>query len=187
MRSVAVFVAATCALVSACAGTATQPGIGFVAGQGVADVAPEDRLAAPQFSGETLSGEQLSLSQLPGPVVVNFWASWCGPCAEEAGDLQAIHELYGDYGVHVVGVDIKDTVVNARSFHRDHGITYPSIHDEAATIAAEFGGIGPAALPTTILLDAEHRVAAQLFGAVTAAELSVRLNALLREAGLETP
>lgn len=94
----------------------------------------------------------------------------------------AIAEQYGPQGVHVVGVNVKDqSVANAKSFERDHGITYPSWHDEAAVIAASFGGIGPAALPSTILLDADHRVAVRLFGAVTARQLAPHLEGLLAE------
>jgi thiol-disulfide isomerase/thioredoxin len=156
---------------------------GFVAGSGASVFAPEDRKPAPTVRADTLAGDELALEELDGLVVVNFWASWCGPCAQEAPHLEAIAQEYADRGVHMVGVNVKDRPANARSFERDFGITYPSWYDEGAVIAASFGGIGPAALPSTILLDAEHRVAARFFGAVTAATLSRHLEGLLAEAG----
>jgi thiol-disulfide isomerase/thioredoxin len=114
-------------------------------------------------------------------VVLNFWASWCGPCAQEAPHLAAIAEEYADDGVHVVGVNVRDTVTNATSFEREYRIAYPSWQDESAQIASQFGALGPAGLPSTVLLDRNHRVASRLFGAVTARELAPRLNALLDE------
>jgi hypothetical protein len=74
---------------------------------------------------------------------------------------------------------VKDDVANARTFERDFGITYPSWQDPAAAIAASFGGIGPAALPSTILLDRDHRVAVRLFGAVSGARLAPYLEELV--------
>lgn len=153
----------------------------YVEGAGSVVFAIDEREPAPAVSGVTLQGEELDLADLDGPVLVNFWASWCGPCVREAPHLAAIADQYADEGVHVVGVNVKDSVTNALSFERDHDIAYPSWHDEAAAIAASFGGIGPAALPSTIVLDAEHRVAVRLFGAVTARQLAPYLEELLGE------
>jgi thiol-disulfide isomerase/thioredoxin len=173
-----------CLLLAACTATSTEalPGGAFVEGAGASFVPPAERSPAPAVSGTTLDGEELALADLPGPVVVNFWASWCGPCVQEAPDLAAVHEQYGDRGVSVIGVNIRDAVTNARRFEADLGVPYPSWHDEAATIAASFGGVGPGAVPTTILLDAEHRVAARLFGAVTFPQVRGYLDRLLDEA-----
>ncbi len=167
-------------LVAACStGTVTDPDAEFVPGDGTSLYAPADREPAPPVVGRTLEGRRLALADLDGPVVVNFWASWCGPCAEEAPHLAAIAREYRDRGVHVVGVNVKDQPANARSFERDFAVPYPSWYDEAATIAASFGGVGPGALPTTIVLDRRHRVAARMFGAVSAAELGIHLEQLL--------
>lgn len=168
--------------VAACAGGRQEASPGqFVGGTGLVAFDPEDREPAPAVSGTTIDGEELTLAELDGPVLVNFWASWCGPCAREAPHLAAIHEQYADRGLHVLGVNVKDRPANARTFERDHGISYPSLYDESASIAASFGGIGPGALPSTLLLDAEHRVAVRLFGAVTAMQLAPHLEALLEE------
>lgn len=152
----------------------------FVAADGTADFAAGEREAAPDVSGPTLDGQVLSLAELPGPVVVNFWASWCGPCAAEAPHLAALDEQYGDQ-VSVVGVNVRDTPANAQAFEREYGISYPSWDDESAQIASQFGALGPAGLPSTVVLDADKQVAARMFGAVTARQLAPRLEALLAE------
>jgi thiol-disulfide isomerase/thioredoxin len=164
-------------------GTASEDGSGFVSADGSTDFAAGARQPAPAITGTTLDGETLALDDLDGPVVVNFWASWCGPCASEAPHLASIAEVYGDRGVSVVGVNVRDTPANARSFEREHEIRYPSWDDQSAQIASQFGALGPAGLPSTVLLDRGHRVASRLFGAVTARQLAPRLDGLLAEAG----
>jgi thiol-disulfide isomerase/thioredoxin len=145
---------------------------------------PGDREPAPPVVGETLDGAELALADLDGgPVLVNFWASWCGPCIDEAPELRDLHDAYAAEGVHVVGVNVRDRATNAQRFERDFAIPYPSWQDPAAEIAAQFGGIGPAALPTTIILDDEHRVAVRLFGSVTFTQLREHVDALLAERG----
>ena len=172
------------ALSAACSGTAQgASGGGFIAGDGSAAVIPvEQRQPAPAVSAPTLDGEMLDLEQMPGPVVVNFWASWCGPCAKEAPALRNVANAY-EGRVTFVGVNVKDQPPAARSFEQDFGVQYPSWDDEAAAIAASFGGIGPAALPSTIVLDDQHRVAVRLFGAVTEPQLAGHLDRILAEAG----
>ena len=170
-------------LAAACSGSAEPGGEeDFVAGDGTTAVIPvAEREAAPHVNGTTLDGEPLALADLEGPVVVNFWASWCGPCAKEAPALRNVAQAY-DGDVEFVGVNVKDRPAAALNFERDFKVGYPSWDDEAAAIAASFGGIGPAALPSTIVLDAEHRVAARLFGAVDEAKLSGELDRVLDEA-----
>ncbi len=159
-----------------------NPGGGAINIDTVPLIAAADRDDAPDVCGETLAGEDLCLADLAGtPVLVNFWASWCGPCAREIPELVAVDADYGEE-LALVGVNVQDTVVNARSFERDQGVTYPSFHDEGAVIAAAFGGIAPEALPSTILLDADHRVAVRLFGAVNRSQLQPYLDALVEGA-----
>ncbi|MGH8931542.1 MAG: TlpA family protein disulfide reductase, partial [Egibacteraceae bacterium] len=151
---------------AACSSSSGTTELGYIPGQGQAFIEPAEREQAPVVSGETLDGEPLALSDYAGmPVVLNFWASWCGPCATEAPLIQAVSQEYAGR-VQVIGVDIQDRVANANTFERDLGITYPSLFDPSVRIAAQFRGIAPQALPATLVLDAQHRVAVQHFGAV---------------------
>ena len=184
MRRVLIAAAVTVAALAlgACqGGSATETGAGFVSGSGTVDLEPDEREPAPEVAGETLDGEPLNLDDLDGLVVLNFWASWCGPCAAEAPDLIATHERYADRGVHLVGVNVRDSRANAQSFERDFEKPYPSLYDEDSSIAASFGGIGASALPTTLVLDEDHQVAARLFGRVTDTQLASRIDRLLDE------
>ncbi len=169
-------------LLSACGGAASgDTGAGFVSGSGTVDFEPDEREPAPDVTAVTLEEDELALADLDGVVVLNFWASWCGPCAAEAPDLVATHERYAGESVEMLGVNVRDSQTNARTFERDFEIPYPSWHDEDSSIASRFGGIGPSALPTTIILDKEHRVASRLFGAVTFEQLTSRIDAILEE------
>lgn len=136
------------------------------------------REAAPDVCGEDLDGAPVCLADFAGtPVLVNFWASWCGPCAREIPELVDVAEQY-DGDLQVLGVNVQDTLTNARSFERDQAVTYPSLFDPGAEIASRFEGIAPQALPSTILVDADQRVAVRLFGAVSRAQLQPYLEAL---------
>lgn len=144
-------------------------------------VPADDRQAAPDIVAETVEGDQLALADLDGPTVVNFWGSWCGPCAKEAPHLANLHEFYRDQGVSFVGVNVRDNRAEAQRFAEEVGKPYPSWFDQPGEIAAAFDGVGPAAMPSTLLLDDQHRVAARFFGAVTYAQVQQRLEPLLAE------
>ncbi len=156
-----------------------NPGGGAINFETVPLIAADDRDPAPQVCGQTVDGADLCLADFSGmPVLVNFWGSWCGPCAREIPELVAVADEYSDR-LQLIGVNEQDTLVNARSFERDQSVNYPSWFDDTAEIAAAFGGIAPEALPSTILLDREHRVAVRLFGAVSRAQLQPYLDALV--------
>lgn len=170
------------ALAGCLGGTTRQPtGDRWVEGAGEAAYTPDERSAAPAVTGETLEGSPLTLGDVDGPAVVNFWASWCGPCAREAAALRGVHADYAERGVGFVGVNVADDRTSAQAFQRDHRLPFPSWYDEAGVVAADFGDVGPAALPSTVLLDSDHRVAARLFGAATEAQLADHLDRLLAE------
>ncbi|HET7929120.1 MAG TPA: TlpA disulfide reductase family protein, partial [Actinomycetota bacterium] len=104
--------------------------------------------ASPEF---TLADYQHALGRLQGtPVVVNVWASWCGPCREEAPLLAAAHRTYGDR-VRFIGVDILDERGSARDFMRQYGWTYPSVYDPSGAIRDGLGLLGQ---PVTLFYDA---------------------------------
>lgn len=166
-----VLLVAVCALAVACSSDSES-----------GEVVPvEDRRPAPDIVAETLEGNELALADLEGPTVMNFWGSWCGPCAQEAPHLANLHDFYADQGVSFVGVNVRDDRQAAQRFVNEVGKPYPSWFDPPGEIAAELGGVGPSAMPSTLLLDAEHRVAARFFGAVTYAQVQRRLEPLLAE------
>lgn len=110
--------------------------------------------SAPTFSLPLLSGEgSLSDEDLRGaPVVINFWASWCIPCREEAPLLERVWRRYKDEGVVFLGVNIKDAASDAKGFVEDFGITYPQVRDTDQSLTRAFGLRG---LPETFFID--HR------------------------------
>jgi len=110
--------------------------------------------SAQVFSGTTLDGEQLDLADYAGqPVVVNFWASWCGFCGAEMPELIKFAEQNPD--VAVIGVAVNDEEDAAREAAERWGLTFPSVLDPEGRIFAEFESQG---LPTTVFFDADLEV-----------------------------
>jgi DsbE subfamily thiol:disulfide oxidoreductase len=123
---------------------------------------------APALPTEVLQGPRVSVASLRGkPTLVNFWASWCGPCKREAPALaDAQKQLGGD--AHIVGVDWGDNANNARSFIRTHGWSYPVVRDASDAVGTRYGIEG---LPTTFVLDGQGRIVRKLIGPQSAAQL----------------
>ena len=124
---------------------------------------------APAFELERLDGEgKLSLASLRGkPVVLNFWASWCGPCKDEAPLLQAAYEKWRGQGVAFVGIDVQDFRGDARAFVERYGITYPNVYDGKGSTVGRYGVTG---FPETYFVDAQGRVRYRIAGPVESAE-----------------
>jgi cytochrome c biogenesis protein CcmG/thiol:disulfide interchange protein DsbE len=122
-----------------------------------AAVAAGKRPLAPDFTLESLDGERtISLREYRGQVVVlNFWASWCVPCKEEAPLLQSVWERYRDDGVVVLGVDAQDLKADARKFAERYSLTYPLAHDKDGVTLGRFGYN---AFPETWFVDREGRL-----------------------------
>ncbi|HWL01053.1 MAG TPA: TlpA disulfide reductase family protein [Microbacteriaceae bacterium] len=141
-------------------------GQGYVSGDGAYLEIPADRRGAPvEFSGPTVDGGTYGSADLAGSVaVVNFWYAGCPPCRVEAPDLAALSVELVD--VPFVGVNVFDGADVARTFDEEFGIGYPSILDIAAgSVQFAFAGsVAPNAVPTTIVLDREGRVAARISG-----------------------
>jgi cytochrome c biogenesis protein CcmG/thiol:disulfide interchange protein DsbE len=148
---------------------------------------------APDFSLVSLTGEPLTSRQLRGaPVVLNFWASWCAPCREEAPLLEAKWREYRDQGVRFIGVNIRDHAADAREFVDRYGITFPILRDPDQQLAAELGvGIG---LPQTFFITEDWNLIAtvtgreltrvggvQVLGAISEEELDRNIRALLEQ------
>ena len=124
---------------------------------------------APNFTlGRLDRPGSLQLSSLRGKVVVlNFWASWCHPCRQEAPALEAASRQFGDRAV-VVGVDVRDESGAARSFLRKYGLSYPAVHDNRDVTWPKYGLTG---LPETFFLDRRGRVVQHVISRVSAADI----------------
>jgi cytochrome c biogenesis protein CcmG/thiol:disulfide interchange protein DsbE len=110
---------------------------------------------APAFSMPTLDGGQLSLEALRGrPIVINFWSSWCGPCAEEAPALEMSFRKWGQK-VAFVGVVFEDSETNARNFLRRHPASYPQLFSPVSTMAIDYAVTG---VPETYFLNEQGRI-----------------------------
>ncbi len=147
---------------------------GFVAGDGTLKLLAGDERQSPvSLTGETLDGARLDLASLRGkPVVLNVWGSWCGPCRKEAPDLIAAAKELGS-SASFVGINTRDAdQAQAKAFERSYGVTYPSFFDPGGTLLLSLrGAVAPNAIPTTLVLDGQGRIAARITGATTKATL----------------
>jgi len=143
-----------------------------------------DRPAAPDFTLERLDDEgELQLSSLAGKaVVVNFWASWCVPCKDEAPFLEEVWRENKDRDVVVLGLDSKDFRADALRFAKRFSLTFPLVYDGPGDEASSFGVTG---FPETFVLDREGKVVAAFKGAVDDEDTRPRLLEAVDEA-LET-
>ena len=138
-------------------------------------VAANERPEAPDFElpvliggGPIEEGATLRLSDLRGtPVVLNFWASWCDPCQDEAPVLERLWSRFRDRGLLVLGVDVQDLSSRAKAFDEQFGLTYPSVRDGDDSTMRDFEVTG---VPETFVIDRQGRVAALRVGPVTAEE-----------------
>jgi thiol-disulfide isomerase/thioredoxin len=146
----------------------------YISGSGITTIAPEDRTAAPSFSGPTLDGRSFDLAAQKGKVVVlNVWGSWCPPCRKEAPALQSASEALAPDGVQFVGINTRDTPQGAQGYVAEFGITYPSVVDtDGQRLLAFRETLPPTAIPSTLIIDREGRLAARILGPIT--EISLR-------------
>lgn len=140
--------------------------------------APEIGEPVPDFTAELLEGEgEVSLDDLRGkPAVINFWASWCAPCEDEAPLFKRAHEEYGDR-ISFLGIDIKDARPDAIAFVERYDLEYPSVRDETQRIYAAFGLTGQ---PETFFIDAEGVLVEHVAGPVEEDSLFDTLDILVR-------
>ena len=141
----------------------------------------DERQPLNQISGDSLmdEGTEINLADYEDQVVVlNAWGQWCAPCRSESDDLQIIHEELqsageGDTpGGTVLGINVRDYSREiAQDFTTDNGLTFPSIYDPPFMTAALLGGVPASGIPTTIVLDRQHRPAAVFLREITYDEI----------------
>lgn len=135
---------------------------------------------APDFSVTSFDGEEINLSDLRGQVVVvNFWASWCIPCKDEAPVLQAAWENYRDQGVVILGIAYVDTPTNSLDFIDEFDITYPNAPDAETRVSDAYHITG---VPETFIIDQNGQIAQFFYAQVTENSLYPVLDRLI-EAG----
>ena len=146
----------------------------YINGQG-----PVDRGLAPDFTLSLYDGGQLTLSDLRGQVVVvNFWASWCIPCRDEAPLLEQAWRRYRDRGVLFIGVAYLDAEKESLAFLEEFGITYPNGPDLGTRIARDYrlGGV-----PETFFIGKDGRVVDLAIGPLTETRLISAIETALQQ------
>lgn len=155
---------------------------GYISGDGsVEQLAPEKRRGPITLQGTTLEGEEFALDQVDQKVLVlNTWGSWCPPCIEEMPALQEFWENYERKDVMLLGLVQRDSVETAQAFLRSRKITFPQLRDNGGGTLRGLQG-ATAATPTTLVLDAQRRIAARVSGPVELSTLTELVDDVLAE------
>jgi cytochrome c biogenesis protein CcmG/thiol:disulfide interchange protein DsbE len=142
--------------------------VGVVLAEVLTSGGGESTRKAPKLPTQVLEGPRVDLASLRGkPALVNFWASWCKPCQQEAPELKRFDATLGNEA-NLVGVDWNDATDNAQKFIADSGWHYPVLRDGSQQVGYAYGLNG---LPTTFVLNAQGQIVETLQGPQTAANL----------------
>ncbi|MEV5534059.1 TlpA family protein disulfide reductase [Streptomyces prunicolor] len=182
-------VAVAALVLSACSSGGTSGGSGntnFITGSdGIATVKKGDRQAAPDLSGKTIDGKTLSTADYKGKVlVVNVWGSWCSPCRAEADNLVQVAKATADKDVQFVGLNTRDTSTDpAVAFEKKYQVPYPSLYDPTGRLMLRFkkGTLNPQAIPSTIVIDRDGKIAARALQALSEEKLREMLDPVIAE------
>ncbi|MEA2622309.1 MAG: cytochrome c biosis protein CcmG, thiol:disulfide interchange protein DsbE [Chloroflexota bacterium] len=132
---------------------------------------------APAFALERLGGGRLALDELRGkPIILNFWASWCLPCRDEAPMLTGLAADYASHGLQVVGIVYRDDTASAIDFMSRYGQTYPGLLDPGQRTALDYGVFG---VPETYFIDAAGAIRARQLGPLSASALRSTVEKIL--------
>jgi len=118
---------------------------------------------APDFQLQSLDGESVSLSELQGsPVMLNFWATWCGPCRSEMPYLQQIYEEWSEKGLILLAIDIGESHAEVRQFMQSNNLSLPVLLDIREVVTREYNITG---IPTTFFIDKDGMIQEKIIGA----------------------
>jgi cytochrome c biogenesis protein CcmG/thiol:disulfide interchange protein DsbE len=134
---------------------------------------------APEFKLPLFDGSEIQLSELVGqPVVLNFWASWCPPCREEALHLERVWRQYNNEDVRIIGINIQDTSEDGMAHIREFDVTYPNGLDFDGSITVQYGVIG---LPTTFFVNRRGIVDRRWVGPISEEQLKNWIDELVTD------
>ncbi|MFT4294652.1 MAG: TlpA disulfide reductase family protein [Micropruina sp.] len=175
MRRLAVFcVTAVTLLLAACTGSTGSTEGGFVSGDGrITRVPVEQRTPAPEIAGTTLDEKPWSSTSATGKVLVyNVWGSWCPPCVKEAPALVRAAQRT-EQTAQFVGLNTRDlATAQGLAFVREFNVPYPNLFDPGGELVLKFAGKLPlSAIPSTVIVDKQGRIAARVLGDTTEATL----------------
>ena len=140
-------------------------------------VSSANRPAAPELAFTDINGATVRTADYKGKVVlVNFWAAWCVPCAEEVPQFVALQKKYQEQGLQVIGISVEDDAGKLRDFCREHQVNYPIVPSDLR-IADAFGGV--LGLPTTFVIGRDSRIHGKQEGTVDFPKLEHEVVALL--------
>src|SRR6478672_13323436 len=156
----------------------------YVAGDGsVTEFAAGDRKEAVQIQGALFSGAKVTPADFQGKVsILNFWFAACAPCRVEAPMLEELHQEFKDQGVQFFGVNLRDEKRTAEAFEKTFNLTYPSFDDKDGGVLLSVSGlVPPGAVPTTLVLDKQGRVASRVLGEIEKGTLKALITAAVAE------
>lgn len=151
-------------------GTGTEkPEAAADQGDGVIEFKPgmpiKEGVQAPDFTGELIDGTSITLSELQGkPVIINFWATWCGPCVKEMPAFERLKDDFGDK-IGIIAVNCGDDAGTVKDFVEENGYTFPVVLDEEYSISMLYP---TNSIPYTVVVDAEGKVTHISTGALDA-------------------
>ncbi|RAM39199.1 TlpA family protein disulfide reductase [Arthrobacter globiformis] len=156
----------------------------YVAGDGsVTEFAAAERKSGIQIQGTLFNGTAVTPKDFLGKVtVLNFWFAGCAPCRVEAPSLEALHQEFKTKGVQFFGVNLRDEKATADAFDKTFGLTYPSFDDkDGSVLLAVSGLVPPGAVPTTLVVDKQGRVASRILGEIEKGTLKALIQSAVAE------